>query len=262
MKKITLTFLLVFTVFTVFNIFTKQATSEPSGAIPGVTGSPADGVTCSQAGCHNGTPTVVPGIITSNVPVDGYVPGTTYTITITSSGSGAKGFQVSPQATNGTLVGTLIAGTGTKIVGAKYVTHSASKGAATAIWNFQWKAPVAGTGDVTFYGAFAVTRNTTRKSTLLLTEAATNGVGIIANSDLKLELYPNPSSEMVSIKIPANTTNGTILIYDLQGKIVLKSILEKDMVEAKLNISELIQGQYALRLITDNSTYTSNFIKN
>ena len=100
------------------------------------------------------------------------VIGTTYTITITTTGSGNKGFEVSPQDLSGNLLGTLIAGTGQKLLGGgKYLTHTTPKTGATAVWTFQWIAPAAGTGDVTFYGAFAITDKATKKSTLVISEA-------------------------------------------------------------------------------------------
>ncbi len=151
----------------------NTAISNPTGAPAGKTGSPGDGgATCQSSGCHTGTPTVVAGIISSNVPSNGYTPGTTYTITVTTTGSGNKGLEVSPQDLSGNLLGTMIAGTGTKLLGGgKYLTHTTPKTGSSATWTFQWIAPAAGTGDVTFYGAFAVTDKATKKSTLLIKEA-------------------------------------------------------------------------------------------
>jgi hypothetical protein len=111
-------------------------------------------------------------MITSNIPTSGYTPGSTYTITATVTGAGDKGFQISPQNISGTLLGSLIAGTGSKIVGVKYITHTSPKTTNTATWTFQWIAPIAGTGNVTFYGAFAITKYDIRTSTLTVNENA------------------------------------------------------------------------------------------
>ena len=170
MKKIVLSLFLLFVVFSVFNLLAPNAISEPSGSPAGNTGSPSDATTCAES-CHGGSAVTQAGLITSNIPTAGYTPGSTYTITASISGSGNKGFQVSPQNTAGTLLGSLIAGTGSKIVGVKYVTHSSAKSASAASWTFQWIAPAAGTGSVTFYGAFAITQSTTKKSTLVVNEA-------------------------------------------------------------------------------------------
>ena len=171
MKKIVLSLFLLFVVFSVFNLLAPNAISIPTGAPAGNTGSPSDGTTCAQS-CHGGSPTAQLGMITSNIPTSGYTPGSTYTITATVTGAGDKGFQISPQNISGTLLGSLIAGTGSKIVGVKYITHTSPKTTNTATWTFQWIAPIAGTGNVTFYGAFAITKYDIRTSTLTVNENA------------------------------------------------------------------------------------------
>jgi hypothetical protein len=141
-----------------------------SGAPAGYTGSPGDGKNCTQ--CHGGTATTQAGIITSNIPSQGYTAGSSYTITVTVTGSGNKGFEVSPQNPSGTLLGTLTAGSGNHLTGSNSqdCTHSSPISGSPAIWNFTWTAPSAGTGTVTFYGAFAITQSTTKLSTLVVNE--------------------------------------------------------------------------------------------
>lgn len=154
-----------------FLVFSSFIAFYPNGAPAGYSGSPGDGKNCTE--CHGGTATSVTGWITSNIPVSGYVPGQTYQITATNNitGSGKYGFEVSPQNNAGTLLGTLAAGTNSQLVGGnKYITHTA---ASTSIntWTFNWTAPAAGTGDVTFYGAFAKNKpGPVRLSTLTVSE--------------------------------------------------------------------------------------------
>lgn len=145
-------------------LLSSFAAFYPTGAPAGVTGSPGDGSNCSS--CHGTAATTTTGWITSNIPVAGYTPGQSYQITATNNmtGSGQYGFEVSPQNNAGTLLGTLTAGTNSKLVGSgKYVTHSSSSSTIKS-WTFSWVAPAAGTGIVTFYGAFA--RNFTGATTL------------------------------------------------------------------------------------------------
>ncbi|MEI7801484.1 MAG: choice-of-anchor V domain-containing protein, partial [Bacteroidota bacterium] len=95
------------------------------------------------------------------VPVSGYVPGQTYTITATATAVGRDrfGFQISPQSVSGTYLGTLIVTdpTNTQIVSTKYIEHKSAGTIGTSgfhTWTFNWIAPVSGTGPVSFYGAF------------------------------------------------------------------------------------------------------------
>jgi hypothetical protein len=153
-------------------LFSGYTIMYPTGAPAAKTGSPGDGGICTD--CHGGTATTTPGQITSNIPASGYVPGTTYQITATNplTNTGKMGFEVSPQNVAGTLLGTLVAGTGSQLVGSnKYVTHIQAN-TTTNTWTFGWIAPAAGTGTVTFYGAFARDKpGPVTKSTLVVQEA-------------------------------------------------------------------------------------------
>jgi hypothetical protein len=142
-----------------------------NGAPAGYTNSPADGHNCTT--CHGGNPLAVNGLITSNIPPAGYTPGSSYIITVTVTGIGNKGFEVSPQSVSGTLLGTLSVTTSDMHLTGnnKYVTHSFSSSANPKIWNFGWTAPAAGTGSVTFYGAFSVNLSDTRLSTMVVNES-------------------------------------------------------------------------------------------
>jgi hypothetical protein len=148
-----------------FTGFSGDDPEYPTGAPAGYTGSPGDGKNCTQ--CHGGSPSTVSGWITSDIPPEGYTPGNTYTITVTVTGGSRKGFEVSPQNPAGALLGTLTAGTGNKLVGSnKYVTQNAGSYNNPAVWTFTWTAPAAGTGLVTFWGAFCASEPVTKLSTL------------------------------------------------------------------------------------------------
>ncbi|MBX7109797.1 MAG: T9SS type A sorting domain-containing protein [Chitinophagales bacterium] len=145
------------------------AISYPDGAPSSVTGSPGDNnKTCTKSGCHSGTAGTMLNAMTSNIPAAGYVPGTTYQVTATISDPSLVkfGFEISPQNAAGTVLGTmsLTDATKTKFTASngKYITHTTSGNTwngHTATWSFNWKAPVAGTGAVTFYGSFMYANN-------------------------------------------------------------------------------------------------------
>ena len=179
-------FLLLLSSFAVF---------YPNGAPAGYTGSPSDGKNCVQ--CHGGTATTSTGWITSNIPAGGYVPGQSYQITATNSltGSGKYGFEVSPQNAAGALSGTLTVGPNNKFADGniKYITHSNAT-ASLKTWTFTWTAPVAGSGNVTFYGAFARGKpGPVTLSTLVVTEqvaALPGAAGPISGPTSVCKNYP------------------------------------------------------------------------
>lgn len=227
-------------------LFSGYTVLYPTGAPAAKTGSPGDGANCTE--CHGGTATTTAGQITSNIPASGYVPGTTYLITATNplTGSGKMGFEVSPQNASGAQLGTLVAGSGSQLVGGtKYVTHTNAT-TTTSAWTFSWIAPVAGTGAVTFYGAFARNKpGPVTKSTLVVQEAAsapgaagpitgpstvcrnnsdTYSVGTIAGATSYVWTAPagatiasGQGTTSVSVSFGASAVSGNISVYGTNG---------------------------------------------
>jgi hypothetical protein len=191
--------------------------AHSSGADPGYTNSPGDGMNCTH--CMGGTALPVTDWITSDVPGAGYVPGNTYTITVTATGTGNKGFEVSPQDLTGNLIGILSAGSGNKLVGSgKYVTHTQASSANPKTWTFQWNAPIVGAGDVTFYGAIVVGKLNTKTTTMTISQST---VGISENLTSGFTFFPNPADNQINVSftidLPAKVSldllsvNGAIL---------------------------------------------------
>lgn len=181
------------------------AFAYPSGSPAGYTGSPGDANHCVS--CHGGSSATVSGWLTSNIPSSGYTAGAVYNITATVSGSGKKGFEVSPQNIAGTQLGTLAAGTNSHLVGGtKYVTQNSSgSSSSTVIYNFSWTAPVAGTGPVTFYGAFTVGKSNTKLSTLDVTENQALPLSAVASATPSL-ICAGQSSQLDVVPVGGSGT--------------------------------------------------------
>ncbi|HNZ43269.1 MAG TPA: Reeler domain-containing protein [Bacteroidales bacterium] len=168
-------FLIVITTLFAVGFFSLQLFSYPGGAPAAKTGSPADAKTCMA--CHKATLKKQEGMITSDAENNMYEPGKTYTIQAAAKGSANTvriGFEVSPQNAAGELLGTLILTNPdeTKLIGkGKYITHTdqGSRAQGSKKWSFNWKAPAAGTGDVTFYGSFMVSESSQLVYTSTLT---------------------------------------------------------------------------------------------
>lgn len=226
-KPIYLTTIIIIITIAVFNM-------QFSGGPPaGHTGSPADNKTCgSNGGCHTGNPVIAQtGWITADIPMAGYMPGAVYTIKATVTQTGTKfGFQLSPQDSSGNLLGTLATGTGTKLVGnGKYIEHTSAgnTGTDSLSWVFNWTAPAAGTGEVTFYAAFNAANNNGNStgdqiytSTLTVPED-TMIMGIPGNSiAVPAQIYPNPSNGIFEIEM--NDMEAEAMIFDASGKLIQK----------------------------------------
>jgi hypothetical protein len=215
MKKISiLTCLFVGVLFIGFN----QLNSYPTGAPAGYSGSPADGQNC--ANCHGGTASTATNVLTTNVPSAGYTPGQSYTITVTIAGSSAKkGFEVSVQNGSGAMLGTLASGTGSMVVGTKYVTHTSAKTSNPSTWTFNWTAPAKGTGTVNIYGAFVNGNSIISKQMISVAEA--NGVPIppTVSATNVTELSATAANLDASINANGRTFNASFQYKDTLSKI-------------------------------------------
>jgi hypothetical protein len=258
MKKLLLSIILQATAIILLASFggNGDGSKYPSGSPAGYTNSPHDGKDCSN--CHGGSSTAVTGWITSDVPVSGYVAGTNYTITVTVQGTGSekKGFEVSPQKSDGSLLGTITAGSGSKITGTAYITHSAAKTTNPAVWTFTWTAPVAGTGSVTFYGAFVDGYSNIYHSTMTVDESS---VGI-SNPEARtgLVISPNPVVNKLNYSWDlASAGHVVISVYDLTGKlvaIVLDSNQPAGMLNGSMDLSGKLRSGIYLVKYSDGMT--------
>ena len=261
MKRIVIYFLPA--VITLFFIYGFGGDAKwPGGSPGGYTGSPGDGKNCTQ--CHGGNASTELGWITSDIPPEGYIPGETYMITVTVSGSGDKGFEVSPQDKSGNLLGTLIAGTGTHLVsGNKAVTQNSASSANPKVWQFEWTAPEAGTGDVTFYGAFTVNKPVTKLSTYIAHE--NEAVQIDESPHHELSVFPNPATDKIHISImSAGDGNCWIDLISMSGQVI--KLLENASIGAGLNEygillpSSIKEGIYVLNYRDKTGSSTQKLI--
>lgn len=280
-KTITLSSITLLVIFLIVQTIGNDVHSNNSGAPAGRTGSPADGATCNGSNCHSGTTTPsATQIISSNVPSTGYLAGQTYTITATCTQAGINkyGFQISPQSINGTLLGQLVVtnATATKIVGGKYITHTASgtAGMGTKTWTFNWVAPAAGTGDVTFYGTFNFTNSSStasgdivRSNTLVISEdSTTSGIAPVDGDELAAILYPNPIVNDATLRLNLiSQENITVKILSLNGQLLsepMKFLGLPGTNEFEIQLPDnLIAGTYKLMVTAGNATSLKTFFK-
>ena len=236
------------------------------------TGSPGDQFSCTT--CHTGTAQNVFGIISSNIPVSGYVPGSTYTINanVTDANKNRFGFEISPQNPSGSKLGiiTITDAARTKLIGSgKYITHTSSgtSGAGSNSWSFNWTAPVAGTGDVTFYGAFNFTNHNNASSgdaikldQLTVHEDLFTSVAA-EEAEESLIMYPNPAYGNVQIRKPAGLNVNTINVYDIYGALVRTFEVSAISGFQEIDVTTLTSGTYYVSFATEKGTYTNKLIK-
>ncbi len=244
-------------------------TSHSPGA---KTGSPADGANCTA--CHAGTTQTATGWITTNIPSSGYVPGTKYTITLTGKHTGVVkfGFELTAENAQNAKIGTfsITNSTETQLTNMMHaVTHTSGGLTPTSgskTWLFDWTAPVAGSGDVTFYASLnAADGNGSSSGDVIYNTNAT----FIENPNIGIEnvsqsnsfsIFPNPASDVLNLKLN-NAESYELSVLDLTGKQMLTEIIRSQTEVYRLDISELPQGVYFIHLKSEHKLLTKQFVK-
>ena len=218
----------------------------------GKTNSPIDGGNCT--GCHGGTINSGQGsvAISSDIPAAGYVPGETYTITVTASHPSFTTYGFELTAENGSSkAGSFIITNSSQTQlcnGGQAVTHKiqGTLGSATKTWTIDWIAPgfASSLGTVDFY-VCALTGNgdgdnsgdKVHTNIYTVTEQQINSI------QEKEQLFSVFYSDG-RINIDASNTIERITIYNTNGQLV-KSINSDSKI---ISTSDLSEGNYIVEL--------------
>jgi len=95
-----------------------------------------------------------------------------------------------------------------------------------------------------------------------ITKTMVFSVGIIEEEiEKQISLFPNPAQNEINVDISSlNSSKVTVEIYNIIGE----KIIEDRLINAtqnKIDISNLIEGKYILRLQIDKETITKSFVK-
>jgi hypothetical protein len=78
--------------------------------------------------------------------------------------------------------------------------------------------------------------------------------------EVNLIVYPNPSSSQITVEIPTKPQKNTILtILDIKGQQQLSQQITEPL--TVINISELSQGIYFVRLTNNSEVAVGKFVK-
>lgn len=91
-------------------------------------------------------------------------------------------------------------------------------------------------------------------STIIVTQTGT--LGTQESKTFVITLYPNPTSEVLSIQSQEKISKAEI--YDFTGKL----LLEMTVIDKKINVNALSKGTYFIKLYTEKGIVNSKFIKN
>ena len=251
--------------------------SYESGPPAGSTNAPGENTCFASPACHGGTPNTGPGFaemtIMGGIPAGNYYfPDSSYEMMpyIVDTTKLIGGFEAVARLTSGLNAGiiTITEPTNTQLIsggGYDYVEQTAA-GAVQPVfsnmhdWMFNWKAPSAGAGTVTFYIAFVAENGNGGPSgdniyvdTLILYEGSVGMNDLATTSDFTIEkIYPLPAKDVVNIDFNSSKNlELNLSVLDVNGKTV---IAEKQLQISstnkthKVNIANLTGGIYFINV--------------
>jgi uncharacterized delta-60 repeat protein len=74
-----------------------------------------------------------------------------------------------------------------------------------------------------------------------------------------IELYPNPSKDVLNIEGLSSNGKTTISILDMQGRVLMKEAISN--AKASVNVKALVAGSYLIKIVSGNKMTTLNFVK-
>ena len=242
--------LLLFPITIALAIFFFPTTSNSNGTgSPGAkTNSQMDGGNCT--GCHSGTLNsgVGTATISSDIPVNGYVIGNTYTITLTGVKANCIkfGFELTAENGNSKSGDFMITDNTTKLVNANNaVSHKSSgtSGSDTKSWTMDWTPTSNSNGNTTFYASllFSNANSNNNGDNTFTTSLSVNEAIFTAINDLSEKNDFTFNTVTKTIK-----SNTIVSIYDISGKLVLTTK------KKSATISYLKKGIYILK--SENKT--------
>lgn len=76
----------------------------------------------------------------------------------------------------------------------------------------------------------------------------------------KINIYPNPASEKITVELPVSVTNATVLVIDVQGKVV-RTVSDFSGDKILLRTDDLSKGNYVLKISDKAHRYSGKFTK-
>ncbi len=227
---------ILFSASLIFIVATSGILSDDGKA--GKTKSPGES---SCMGCHSGNPENSGGgsISMTGIPSSGYVPGSTYHLQITVKQSGKALFGFGAEAlknadTTNAGIFVVTDALKTQLKSATVATksranmvHMLNGGASqdSAVFSFDWQAPSADSGIVTFYyaGIAADQSGSTSGDYVYYasTSASPNGISETGLPEISFSVFPNPGKEFFNVKF-YNESDGTVnfKLNNIEGQTV------------------------------------------
>ena len=223
-------------------------------------------VGCGGGGCHGAMSTNTLISFSGTVPSSGYVPGSTYTMTLLVANASAKpksGFDLT--VTGGSISGAPAntMAMGTELHHTSPLTALVGGGAAVTSIVFNWTAPTSAATSVTFNvsgnavdGTGNQANDEWNQDSYVFNKASTS---INDVESTQFNLYPNPATEYLTINTDA--TIQSVKAISLTGSMINLTVSKLSNNEYRVDTKTLATGAYVLLINDGKSTSHKKFIK-
>lgn len=281
MKKSILFFTSATAMLTIATVvsFDTEVQARPDG-ISGHSGAVS---TCQS--CHQGIANVVQNgstsTLSSDIPAEGYTPGAVYNMALTIHSKKSKvGFNFRAQNSSGDLAGAL-----SNVSSNAQITNSSTFGAIVGelthninntisggkkVVTFQWTAPVAGTGDVSYHGIVAtgvnarISMDSLNKLKVVFKENTVTGIKDVSAATTNFSVLPTSTNDYATIsydlKVPAQVY---LKLYDTEGHVVEDIFQGQEAAGAhsrEINVSKLREGSYMIWMSANGKITTERIV--
>lgn len=264
---------IIYIVVSMLSVMILMSNSLGRGTVSGqgAANAPGDGVTCSNPSCHgttNFSPMIDISLLKDGEEVLQYEPGETYQLEVAinaQQGTPSRyGFQMTTVTNSDNSQGGVLSNlsNNAKTVTLNSRTYLEHKGTSpTNTFSATWTAPEEGVGQIDIYAA-GVAANGNGGTTgdgasfnkLEVSEKITSSV--FEENIGEITIYPNPAENFINFGSGWNQ-NMTYMVYDINGSIVQQGNLKKNY----LNVAQLKNGLYLVRILDDKVVYTQKLLK-
>jgi len=261
----------------------SKITNPPAGSA----GDPITNSSCAQGGCHP-SPAVTPTSSDLTLSIGTGTPTTAlnssfkyagaqdYNIAfLVSSITGRYGFQIvaldGANAQAGSFTVTNAATTKINTSGTRqYMGHQNANN--TKNWSFKWTAPVATTGNVTFYYSFVTADNNNQssgdvvyKGSVTISPETTSAIEPIETKLSNLSIMPNPVNNQFALSFDLlETSEVSAQLFTLDGRLVYELMnehLSAGNCSRTISANDLNAGIYLVKLNVGQSSVTKKIVK-
>lgn len=110
----------------------------------------------------------------------------------------------------------------------------------------------------TAYYVYNTIGGTTYGKITVVTSTLTTGIESLKHTSTKLSVFPNPSTDEVSVTFNTNKEKTTIEVFDIEGRLVMIDEATREIGQntVKINVSNFSQGIYIVRAGTETFKIT------